>query len=521
MKRMNDLDQRMPIMQRAKPTLLMILDGWGERAETTGNAVALASTPNFDKLRATCPHATLTTFGPAVGLPQGQMGNSEVGHLNIGAGRIVMQTLPRIDTAIANGELARSIAASGIVQKIQAAGGRCHLAGLVSDGGVHAHMHHAVALARILTEAGLEVLIHAFTDGRDTAPASAREFLATFEAELPAGARIVTVSGRYYAMDRDRRWERVGKAYGAIVEAEGEHAVSASDAIETATARGLTDEFILPTSIGDYAGMRDGDGLIFFNFRADRARQILSALTDPDFDGFERKRPIAFSSTIGMVSYGSELDPLVHPLFAPQTLEDGLAETVSKAGLQQLHMAETEKYPHVTYFLNGGLETPFDGEDRILVASPAVATYDKQPEMSAHELTDRLVSAIDSNRFDVIVINYANPDMVGHTGIIDAAIKAVETVDHAIGRVCAALDRVGGQLLVIADHGNCEEMIDAVTGQPHTAHTLNPVPVIVRMPGKCCIRDGILADVAPTLLAMAGIPQPAAMTGQSLITRQD
>jgi 2,3-bisphosphoglycerate-independent phosphoglycerate mutase len=507
-------------MQAPRPTVLMILDGWGERAEQEGNAVALAATPNFDRLRQTCPHATLTTFGPAVGLPEGQMGNSEVGHLNIGAGRIVMQTLPRIDGTIERGELKGIVADSGFAEKVKAAGGRCHIAGLLSDGGVHSRMDHALALARILTGAGLDVTVHAFTDGRDTPPESAGGFLAEFERELPANASIGTVSGRYFAMDRDKRWDRVEKAYRALVDGEGLNAGTVAAAIEQARADGKTDEFLIPTVIGSYEGMRDGDGLVFFNFRADRARQILEALIRPGFDGFSRSRQIAFSATIGMASYGAELDPLVPPLFAPQTLEDGLAETISKAGLTQLHMAETEKYPHVTYFLNGGEETPFPGEDRILVASPPVATYDLQPEMSAPELTEKLVAAIRGGHHDAIVVNYANPDMVGHTGDIQAAIKAVETVDDALGQVCEALDTAGGQLMVIADHGNCEEMIDRQTGQPHTAHTVNPVPVIVRAPGRTAVRDGILADVAPTILDLMGLKQPEAMSGRSLLSAE-
>ncbi|MHB2267064.1 2,3-bisphosphoglycerate-independent phosphoglycerate mutase [Aliihoeflea sp. PC F10.4] len=499
-----------------KPVVLTILDGWGIAPDTAGNAVSQARTPTFDRLLRDWGHATLTTFGPSVGLPDGQMGNSEVGHLNIGAGRIVFQELPRINQAAAGTELAERIAASGIITALKASGGTCHLAGLVSNGGVHAHQNHALAVAHILADAGVSVALHAFTDGRDTAPSSAAGFLAEVEARLPASARIATVSGRYYAMDRDNRWERVEKAYRAMAEATGEHSATAQAAIAAGSVRGETDEFILPTVIGDYAGMKDGDGLVFFNFRSDRAREILTALVDPAFTGFARQRRIAFAGAVGMVSYGDALDPFLATLFAPQTLSDGLSETVSKAGLAQVHLAETEKYPHVTYFLNGGEEAPFAGEDRVMVPSPKVATYDLQPDMSAPELCGKVLEAIESGNYSLIIVNFANPDMVGHTGVLAAAIAAVETVDGALGRIAAAVEAHGGRLMVIADHGNCEEMIDLETGLPHTAHTTNPVPVIVG-PGDHHVRDGILADVAPTLLDLMGVAQPAAMTGKSLI----
>lgn len=499
-----------------KPVVLTILDGWGIAPDTAGNAVTQARTPGFDRLWRDWGHATLTTFGPDVGLPEGQMGNSEVGHLNIGAGRIVFQDLPRINQAAAGTELAERIAASGIVAALKASGGTCHLAGLVSDGGVHAHQDHALAIARILAGAGIPVALHAFTDGRDTAPSSATGFLQHVQAGLPEGARIATVSGRYYAMDRDNRWERVEKAYLAMAEGRGEHAPTAQTAIAAGLARGETDEFILPSVISDYAGMKDGDGLIFFNFRSDRAREILFALLAPAFDGFIRDRQVRFAGAVGMVSYGDALDPLLSTLFTPQTLADGLSETVSKAGLRQIHLAETEKYPHVTYFLNGGEEPPFPGEDRVMVPSPKVATYDLQPQMSAPELCQKVVEAIESGQYALIVVNFANPDMVGHTGVLAAAVAAVETVDAALGRIVSAVEDQGGKLMVIADHGNCEEMIDLITGLPHTAHTTNPVPVIVG-PGAFIVRDGILADVAPTLLDLLGVAKPAVMTGRSLI----
>lgn len=500
-----------------RPTALLILDGWGCSEEEEGNAVRLARTPTFDRLWRDWPHATLTTFGPAVGLPEGQMGNSEVGHLNIGAGRVVFQELPRINRAIAEGDLARRLAESGLAERLKATGGACHLAGLVSDGGVHAHMDHALAIARILAKEGVRVLVHAFTDGRDTPPRSARELLPAFEEQLPQGAAIATLSGRYFAMDRDKRWDRVAKAYDAMTRGAGPHAASLSDALAMADAADIGDEFIEPAVIGGYAGMEDGDALCFFNFRADRARQLLQALLEPGFDAFERARTVDFSACVGMVDYGAGLAAHMGVLFPAQLLDDGLSETVARAGLTQLHMAETEKYPHVTYFLNGGREAPFDGEDRLMVPSPKVATYDLKPEMSAVELTERVVEAIDGGKYDFLVVNFANPDMVGHTGDIDAAIRAVETVDAALARIVDALDRRKGAAMIIADHGNCEMMIDPATGGPHTAHTTNPVPVLVSAGKAAALHDGILADVAPTLLALMGLDQPAAMTGRSLI----
>ncbi|ORE95335.1 phosphoglyceromutase [Stappia sp. 22II-S9-Z10] len=501
--------------------MLMILDGWGWRDEREANAVLQADTPNFDRLYAANPHAFLKTCGPDVGLPEGQMGNSEVGHLNIGAGRVVMQELPRIDEAITSGDLAERLAATGLADALKASGGRCHIVGLVSDGGVHSHQRHAVAVAKALAEAGVPSVLHAFTDGRDTAPDSAVGFLTSVAAELPEGATIGTVSGRYYAMDRDNRWERVEKAYRAIVSAEGPQAASAVAAVEAAQSEGTTDEFVLPTVIGDYAGVADGDALVCFNFRSDRAREILTALTDPDFTGFDRGAAPQWASLVGMVSYSKELSARFKVLFEPQNLRDGLAETVAAAGKHQIHLAETEKYPHVTYFLNGGLEAPFEGEDRTMVPSPKVATYDLQPEMSAPELTEAVLNAIASDAYDLIVVNFANPDMVGHTGSLAAAIKAVETVDGSLGRIADAIEAKGGALIFTADHGNCEMMVDPETGGPHTAHTLNDVPVVLVSPRKATMANGRLADLAPTLLALMGIAQPEAMTGRCLATFAD
>ncbi len=499
--------------------MLVILDGFGWREEVADNAVAQARKPNFDRLWAASPHAFLTTCGNEVGLPRGQMGNSEVGHLNIGAGRIVMQELPRIDAAIADGSLAANPVLVDFIASLRASGGTAHLAGLVSDGGVHAHQDQAVALAKILREAGIPVAIHAWMDGRDTAPEGGAAFVAAFERALGDAAKIATVIGRYFAMDRDNRWERVAQAYDLIVDAKGMAFADAAAAIAAGYAAGKTDEFLPAAVIGDYAGARDGDAILCFNFRADRVREILGALLDPAFDGFQRTRTVKFAAATGMTAYSDALAPLMTTLFAPIRLDQLLGEVVAAAGKKQLRMAETEKYPHVTYFLNGGREEPYPGEDRIMVPSPKVATYDLQPEMSAPELADKAVTAIESGKYDLIILNFANPDMVGHTGSLAAAIKAVETVDAGLGRIAAAVAAQNGALLVTADHGNCETMRDAQTGGPHTAHTTNPVPVFLAGgPAGAQLQDGILADLAPTLLTLLGIAQPAAMTGKTLIT---
>jgi 2,3-bisphosphoglycerate-independent phosphoglycerate mutase len=505
-------------MQQRRPVMLVILDGWGWREDPADNAVRQAHTPNFDRLWAG-PHAFLRTSGPDVGLPAGQMGNSEVGHLNIGAGRVVMQDLPRIGEAIADGSLAASPELKGFVSRLRETGGTCHLMGLVSPGGVHSHQDHAVALAKILVDAGVRTMLHAWTDGRDTPPRSGADDLARLRAALPGEVAIATVSGRYYAMDRDNRWERVGQAYRAMAEAEGPRFQDPAAVMAAAYAEDVTDEFVRPAIIGDYAGMRDGDGLLCFNFRADRVREILAALVDPEFAGFARPRTIRFAGALGMTQYSTELDRFLGTLFAPQSMAQILGEVVAAAGRTQLRMAETEKYPHVTYFLNGGREEPYSGEERIMVPSPKVATYDLQPEMSAPELTEKAVAAIQSGKFDLIVLNFANPDMVGHTGVLQAAIKAVETVDAGLGRIVQVIERAGGALLATADHGNCEMMRDPVTGGPHTAHTTNPVPVMLAGLLDAKLHDGRLADLAPTLLDLMGLDKPAEMTGRSLLTR--
>ncbi len=502
-----------------RPVMLVILDGFGWREEAADNAVAQADTPNFDRLWAAGPRAFLDTSGRDVGLPGGQMGNSEVGHLNIGAGRVVKQELVRIGDAIEDGSIARAPALTRLIAAARASGGTCHLIGLVSDGGVHSHQDHALALARIVTAAGVKVAAHIWTDGRDTPPRSGATFVADFIAGLPAGARAATICGRYFAMDRDKRWDRVARAYNALANADAPRVDSAEAAIAAAYAADITDEFIPPAVIGDYAGISDGDVVLCFNFRADRVREILAALLDPAFDGFARAaRKIV--NAAGLTQYSEALAPLMGSLFAPVLLNNILGSVVADAGRTQLRMAETEKYPHVTYFLNGGEETPYPGEERIMVPSPKVATYDLQPEMSAAELTDRAIEAIDSGKFDLIVLNFANPDMVGHTGSLPAAIRAVEAVDAGLGRIAQAISAEGGALLVTADHGNCEMMRDPVNGGPHTAHTTNPVPVFLAGGHAASLHNGRLADLAPTLLHLMELPTPPEMTGTSLL-RQD
>ncbi|MBB3262481.1 2,3-bisphosphoglycerate-independent phosphoglycerate mutase [Azospirillum sp. OGB3] len=509
--------------KRPRPVVLCILDGWGYREEREDNAIAQGNTPNWDRLWSSEPRAFLEASEEEVGLPKGQMGNSEVGHMNLGAGRVVRQDLVMIDHAIVEGELERNAALTGLAKTLLASGGRCHILGLLSPGGVHSHQDHIAALAGVLAHEGVPVEIHAFTDGRDVPPQSAKDQMAEFMADVHAlpGVTVATVSGRYYAMDRDKRWDRVAKAYATLVSAQGEKAADPIQAIEQSYAAGTHDEFILPTVIDGYTGMKDGDAILMANFRADRAREILAAFVDPAFDGFERASVPKLAAVVGMVEYSSTLAKLMTTIFPPKSLTKVLGEVVSEAGLTQLRIAETEKYPHVTFFFNGGEERVYPGEDRILVPSPKVATYDLQPEMSAAEVTDKVVAAVDSGKYDLVVINYANPDMVGHSGILSAAIKAVEAVDVSLGRLEAAVRAQGGVMLVTADHGNCELMKDPETNGPHTAHTLDKVPlVLVNGPaGVSAIRSGRLADIAPTLLDLMKLPQPAEMTGKSLIDR--
>jgi 2,3-bisphosphoglycerate-independent phosphoglycerate mutase len=507
---------------RPRPLVLCILDGWGERQKADDNAIEIARTPNWHGLKARWPHAQLQASEHYVGLPDGQMGNSEVGHTNIGAGRVVLQDLPRIDAAIAEGKLATMPGLCDFIGKLKESRGTAHLMGLMSPGGVHSHQRQIAALARILAEAGVPVAVHAFLDGRDTPPKTAVLYVRQFQEDVAGlrNLRIATLCGRYYAMDRDKRWDRVEKAYRAIVAGVGERTDDPLQAVEAAYARAETDEFVTPTAIAGYDGMRDGDGLLIANFRADRIREFATALLDPEFSGFTREKRVAFCAALGLVEYSTELNRFLATLFPPENLNDSFGEVVSRAGLTQLRVAETEKYAHVTFFFNGGRELVFPGEERILVPSPRVATYDQQPEMSAPEVTDKVVEAIRSGRFDAIVMNYANADMVGHTGRIDAATKAVETIDFCLGRLSEAVEQAGGTLVITADHGNAEMMRDRETGEPHTAHTLNPVPfVVVNPPAEIGhLENGRLSDIAPTLLDILGLTTPAAMTGHSLIS---
>ena len=506
-------------MPAPKPVVLCILDGWGLSDQTEANAVALGDTPNFDRLMAARPNATLTTHGNDVGLPTGQMGNSEVGHTNIGAGRVVAMDLGQIDLAIEDRSFFSNAAIHAFIESVKAANGTAHLMGVISDGGVHGHIDHVIAAAEMVASAGVPVVIHAVTDGRDVAPKSADGFLETLVSKLPEGATVGTVTGRYFAMDRDNRWERVEQAYRVMVGGTAEHkAANAVEAVKAAYARGETDEFIQATLVGDYAGAKDGDGFFCLNFRADRAREILLAVGEDDFDGFEGRNRPHWASILGMVDYSKTHDTFMAAAYPKKVVRNTLGAWVAAKGLTQFRLAETEKYPHVTFFLNGGKEAPEKGEDRYMAPSPKVATYDLQPEMSAEEVSDQFVGAIEKG-YDLIVVNFANPDMVGHTGDLEAAKAACHAVDTGLGRALEALEKAGGAMIVTADHGNCEQMIDPETGGPHTAHTLNPVPVIlVGGPEGARLRTGgRLADLAPTLLELMQIDKPEEMTGESLL----
>ncbi|WP_204112939.1 2,3-bisphosphoglycerate-independent phosphoglycerate mutase [Shimia biformata] len=507
-------------MTTPKPVVLCILDGWGLSSTTDANAPALAATPVFDNWMATCPNATLITHGPDVGLPSGQMGNSEVGHTNIGAGRVVAMDLGQIDLAIEDGSFFDNAAIVAFARTLKKTGGTAHLMGVVSDGGVHGHIEHVLAAVRAVTGQGVPVVLHAVTDGRDVAPKSADGFVADLLKRLPEGARVGTVTGRYFAMDRDNRWDRVEKAYAAMIRGEGLKASDANAAVAAAYERGESDEFIQASVIGDYDGAGDGDGFFCLNFRADRAREILLAIGQPEFDGFDTGKRPEWAALLGMVDYSETHNGFMTTAYPKQEIVNTLGEWVARNGKRQFRLAETEKYPHVTFFLNGGEETPSEGEDRFMPKSPKVATYDLQPEMSADEVTEKFVAAIEEG-YDLIVTNYANPDMVGHTGDLGAAMKACEAVDRGLGAVREALLKAGGAMIVTADHGNCEVMVDPVTGGPHTAHTTNPVPVIlVNGPDGATLRGGgRLADLAPSLLDLMGLDQPPEMTGESLIQR--
>lgn len=507
-----------------KPVALIILDGWGMRAMETGNAVMQANTPNYDRWTQTTERAVLDASGEAVGLPAGQMGNSEVGHLNLGAGRIVYQDISRIDMTIRNDELGDINLLQETISKVKASGSTLHIVGLIGTGGVHSHSRHLYALIDLAHAAGVTPVIHGITDGRDTPPRSAEEFVSELESYLDEKSGVIaSISGRYYAMDRDRRWERTGAAYAAMVNREGESADSALEAIRKAYDEDVTDEFILPTVIGDADAdefkIKSGDSVLCFNFRADRMRQLVRMLTnssDGVGEGFQLDEPVSPLDVLTMTEYESDLPAQV--IFGSQEINKPLAQVVSESGSTQLHAAETEKYAHVTYFFNGGEEKAYEGEERLLVQSPKVATYDLQPEMSAFELAEGVVNRIENEDDAFILVNFANPDMVGHTGVLEAAIRAVEATDTCAGKIVEAVLAKGGVALVTADHGNAERMIELSTGNPHTYHTTNPVALLAVSKDYINLRPrGILADVAPTVLDLLGVEQPEEMTGESLL----
>jgi 2,3-bisphosphoglycerate-independent phosphoglycerate mutase len=501
-----------------KPLLLMILDGFGNGNHDAGNAIEAAATPNLDRLFGSNPLTAIGASGLDVGLPDGQMGNSEVGHTNIGAGRIVYQELTRITKSIADGDFFQNEALNAAVDNAVQNNTALHLMGLLSDGGVHSHNSHLYAIVELAKRKGLQkVYIHGFLDGRDVPPSSGKDYVAQCQAKLAeiGVGQIATVMGRYYAMDRDNRWERVEKAYAAMVYGQGETAPDAVTAVQNSYDNNVTDEFVLPTVCVENATIGANDSVIFFNFRPDRAREITRTFVDPDFSGFERKNGFFPLCYVCFTQYDATM-PNVQVAFKPQSLKNTLGEYLSQKGKTQLRIAETEKYAHVTFFFNGGVETVYDGEDRVLINSPKVATYDLQPEMSAYEVADALVKEIESGKYDVIILNFANCDMVGHTGIFDAAKAAVEAVDTCVGKVTDAIEKMGGVTIITADHGNADKMYDE-DGSPFTAHTTHPVPFCV-VGYPCKLRTGgVLADIAPTMLKILGLPQPEEMTGQSII----
>ena len=504
-----------------KPVVLAILDGYGISELTEGNAVYTASTPNLDRLKATYPTSVIHASGMDVGLPDGQMGNSEVGHTNIGAGRIVYQELTRITKAIDDGDFFENEEFLAACNNCKENNSSLHIMGLLSDGGVHSHIGHIAGLIELAKRQGLtKVYVHCFLDGRDVSPTSGADFVKDlYEITKEKGVgKIATVSGRYYAMDRDNRWERVVMAYNSLVKGEGEVCTCPYEAVKASYEKDITDEFVVPTVVltdGKPTGtISENDSIIFANFRPDRAREITRTLVDPDFDGFEREYFSTYYVT--MTQYDANM-PNVHVAFRPQTLVNTLGEFVSSKGLKQLRIAETEKYAHVTFFFNGGVEKVSEGEDRILVASPKVATYDMQPEMSAYEVTDKLMEALETNKYDLIILNYANCDMVGHTGVMEAAVKAVEAVDECIGKVADKVVAMDGAILITADHGNAEQMIDPADGSVFTAHSTNVVPLIAAGIGDVKLSDGRLADLAPTLINIMELEVPSEMTGKNLI----
>ncbi|KZN14180.1 2,3-bisphosphoglycerate-independent phosphoglycerate mutase [Marinomonas sp. TW1] len=505
-----------------KTTALFILDGWGYSETSKSNAIEAANTPNWDKLWANYPHTLIKTSGLAVGLPDGQMGNSEVGHMNLGAGRVVYQNFTRIGKAIEDGSFFENAALVNAVDKAVAAGKAVHILGLLSDGGVHSHHEQIMAMCELAAKRGAKAIyVHGFTDGRDTPPRSAQTPVAELESklvELGVG-KIATLTGRYFAMDRDNRWERVQTAYDAIVLGKGEfQAETAEQAVQAAYERDENDEFVKASVIGDAVKVEDGDAIVFANFRPDRARQLTRAFTDPSFDGFEREVVPNLSAFVTFTEYASDIAADV--AFPPESLKNTFGEVLANQGKKQLRIAETEKYAHVTFFFNGGEEALFDGEERELIPSPNVATYDLQPEMSAPEVTDKLVEVIEAGKYDTIICNFANGDMVGHSGIFDAAVKAVEAVDACLGRVMTALDINGGQCLITADHGNVEQMLSEDGSQPLTSHTNGPVPLVLYSAAQGVgLNSGSLCDLAPTLLDMMGMEIPSEMTGVSLLTR--
>ncbi|MEH6475561.1 MAG: 2,3-bisphosphoglycerate-independent phosphoglycerate mutase [Sneathiella sp.] len=504
-----------------RPVLLCILDGWGHREDNTDNAIARGNTPNWDRMVANRPMSLLSTSGADVGLPDGQMGNSEVGHMTIGSGRVVLQDLPRINHAIETGELAKNSNLQDLITKLKQSGGTCHVAGLLSPGGVHSHQNHMLALCQILSDAGIPVALHGYTDGRDTPPGSSIGFVAEAADALGKmkAAKLATLCGRYFAMDRDNNWERVQKAYDAMFSANGTSMINPADAVQLAYDNGENDEFLSPLIAEGYDGVKEGDALLTANFRSDRTRQYLNAVTTPDFTGFDTTPQPKLCAIVGMVEYSSALAPLVPALFPPVDIQNTLGHVVSAAGQRQLRIAETEKYAHVTFFLNGGEEDVFPGEERILIPSPKVATYDLQPEMSAFEVKDNLLNAINGGTFDLIIVNFANPDMVGHTGVMAAAIKAVETMDDCVEDLAHAVENAGGTMLITADHGNIELMRDQTTLKPHTAHTTNLVPFVLAAGDEnATLENGSLADIAPTILSLMEIEIPDEMTGKILVT---
>ena len=507
-----------------KPVMLMILDGFGINENTDGNAVKLANTPNIDKLMKKYPTTEMYTSGLKVGLPEGQMGNSEVGHTNIGAGRIVYQELTKITKSIEDGDFFTIPEFTEAIENCKKYNSKLHILGLVSDGGVHSHIRHLYGLLEMAKRRDFEnVYVHCFLDGRDTPPASGEGYIMQLEEKMQEKGigKIASISGRYYAMDRDKRWERVKKCYDVLVKGEGNKATSATIAIEDSYQKEVFDEFVEPTVICNgetpIATINEHDSVIFFNFRPDRAREITRAIVDKDFKEFETKKMDTYF--VCFTNY-DETMPNVKIAFKKEPLVNTFGEVISKNGLTQLRIAETEKYAHVTFFFNGGEEKQYPGEDRILVPSPKVATYDMQPEMSAYEVTENVLNAINSEKYNAIILNYANPDMVGHTGSLPAAIKAVETIDECVGKVVEAILEHDGTLIITADHGNCEQMIDYQTGEPHTAHTTNPVPLIlVTKDESLKVKSGKLADLAPTLLEILGIEQPKEMTGESILVK--